>query len=234
VGDYISVAQVALGALAALEYRDQTGKGQIVDLTMMEAVAATLNPLYMDYALNHREPEPFGYRSARYAPYGAYPCRGDDAWCVIAVETEEEWQAFQKAIGEPGWVFDPKFATTEGRIENREELDANIAMWTEENTKQQVMHFLQRDGVPAGAVQSAEDLFNDYHLRKRGHVVEVHHPAPWGTYEGYGTSARFAVTPANDAAPAPELGQHNGEVFGGLLGLSSKEIQRLQDARVIC
>jgi benzylsuccinate CoA-transferase BbsF subunit len=95
VADYISSSSVTMASMAAIERRDRTGKGQIIDLNMLEALAAMFNPTYMDYLLNKRTPQPVGYRSARYAPHGAYPCRGDDAWCVIAVETEEEWKAFQ-------------------------------------------------------------------------------------------------------------------------------------------
>jgi benzylsuccinate CoA-transferase BbsF subunit len=200
---------------------------------MLEALAATLNPFYMDYIVNRRAPLPPGYQSARYAPYGAYPCRGDDAWCVIAVETEEEWKAFQKAVGEPGWAFEEKFQTKAGRIAHREELDANIATWTREYTKHQVTHFLQRDGIPAGAVQSAEDLFYDYHLRKRGHIIELRNSEPWGTYETYGAPARFSLTPAVDAVPVPDLGQHNRDVFQGLLGLSEAEYDRLVEEKAI-
>ena len=227
VADYISSSSVTMASMAAVEYRDRTGKGQIVELNMLEALASTLNPFYMDYLINKRDPAPLGYRSARYAPYGGYPCRGVDEWCVIAVETEDEWKAFQKAIGEPGWVSDPKFQSRAGRIEHREELDANIATWTREYTKHQVMHFLQRDGVPAGSIQSAEDVFYDYHLRTRGHMVEVANPAPWGTFELYGAPMRFSATPARDTAPTPDLGQHNEEIFKGLLGLSPEEYQQL-------
>ena len=233
VGDYVSCTSAVLAVMAALEYRDRTGKGQILDLNMLEALAATLNPFYMDYIVNKHTPEPFGYRSTRYAPYGGYPCRGEDEWCVIAVETEEEWKAFQKAIGEPGWAFDPRFQSKAGRTEHREELDANISTWTKEYTRHQVMHFLQRDGVPAGSIQSAEDLYYDYHLRKRGHIVEVWNPAPWGTFDLYGTSARMSGTPVRDTAPTPDLGQHNEEVFKGLWGLPDAEYERLVKAKGI-
>jgi formyl-CoA transferase len=118
-------------------------------------------------------------------------------------------------------------------MEHRDELDAHISAWTKEYTKHQVMHFLQRDDIPAGAVQSSEDLFYDYHLRKRGHIVEVANPAPWGTFDLYGAPMRFSATPAQDTVPTPTLGQHNVEVFQGLLGLSPQDYGRLVEAKVI-
>ncbi len=233
LADNVSAATLAFVTLTALEHRDRTGEGQQVQVVLLETLASMLNAAFIDRAVNHREPQPQGYASARYAPYGSYPCRGDNAWCVIAVETDDEWRAFQKAVGGPGWVMEARFQTKEGRIDHRQDLDAFIATWTAEYTPRQVMHFLQRDGVPTGMVQNAEDLFYDYHLRARGHIVEVRNPKPWGTFEYQGAPWVFPATPALADIPAPALGQHSEEVFCGLLGMSADEYRRLQQANVI-
>ncbi len=232
VADNVSGATVMLAVTAALHHRDRTGQGQYIDVLLLEGLAAMLDPFLMEAQLNGREAMPRGYQSNRYAPYGCYPCRGDDAWCVVAVETEEEWKAFQKAVGEPGWALDAAFQTREGRIARKRDLDAHITTWTKEYTARQVMHFLQIAGVPAGVVQNAEDLYYDYHLRKRGHLVDVTNP-PWGTYEFWGVPWLFSGTPGDASVSPPALGQNNEEVFRGLMGMSAEEFKRNQESKVI-
>ncbi|MSQ15590.1 MAG: hypothetical protein EXR50_06985 [Dehalococcoidia bacterium] len=135
----------------------------------------------MEYFVSGRKQEPHGYQSPRYAPFGCYRCRGYEAWCVISCEAEAEWKALVNVMGGPAWADGEKFGSKAARIESRAELDRLISEWAEQYTPRQVMHFLQRAGVPAGMAQNAEDLSYDYYVRARSHIVSVDHPAPWGT-----------------------------------------------------
>ena len=233
VADYVSAAELGLAVLSSVEYRARTGEGQFIELSMQEGLAHMLAPQSLEYTINKREPQPKGYQSTRYAPNGAYACLGDDQWCVISVETDEEWAAFQAAAGEPGWALEERFQTKAGRIENRAALDAAISTWTAEYTPRQVMHFLQKAGVPAGMVQSSEDLFYDYHLIRRGHIVEVNHPEPWGPFAHQGLPWQFSDTPADAAIPAPKLGEHTDEVLSQILGMDAREIAALKELKVL-
>ncbi len=95
------------------------------------------------------------------------------------------------------------------------------------------MRLLQREGVRAGAIQNAEDVFNDPHLRARGHIVTTPNPAGGAPLEVEGMTARFSGSVCHDDAPAPQIGEHNAAVFGGLLGLTAEKIKELEEAKVI-
>jgi benzylsuccinate CoA-transferase BbsF subunit len=108
------------------------------------------------------------------APYGCYPCKGEDRWCVIAAETEAQWAALARVVGKE--LTDPRFATNADRLKNREALDGIITVWTGNRDAFSVRDELQRAGVPAGAVQTGEDVVNDPQLKERGFIVAVENP----------------------------------------------------------
>ena len=150
VPDYLSAAFASVALLAALRHRDRTGRGQLIELSQVDTTAYVLGTEYLDYFVNGHVSGPLGNGHRYLAPHGAYHCRGDDAWCAIAVGSEEEWQALCGALGSPQWTREEKYATTEERLAHREELDRHIEEWTTDHTPHQVMHILQRAGVPAG------------------------------------------------------------------------------------
>jgi len=102
--DHMASKQAVLAALAALDYRRRTGRGQFIDLSQIEVAAAMVGEAYLDYAINGRVAKPVGNRSSYAAPYGCYRCKGNDQWCAISVYTGEEWLAFCDAIGNPEWT----------------------------------------------------------------------------------------------------------------------------------
>ncbi|MQG20827.1 MAG: CoA transferase [SAR202 cluster bacterium] len=233
VADYVCAATLDLAILSAIEFRDRTGKGQFIDMIQLESLGHTLGPIYMDHMLNGRNIQPRGYQDDRFAPHGAYPCRGEDNWCVISCETEEEWGTFVNAIGSPGWANEERFSSKETRKRNKDALDALISDWTREYTRHQVMHILQQSGVPAGVIQDAEDLFYDYHLRARGHIVTPQHANPWGPFEHQGAPVKFSKTPSDGSLPTPFQGEHTNEVFSEILGLSPSELKRLTEQKIL-
>ncbi len=230
--DYVVAAQSASATIAALLYREQTGKGQHIDLSQAEVGACLLGPVYMDYLINGRNTLPQGNRHRQFAPYNCYRCRGDDSWCVIAVFNEDEWQCFCEALDHPPWTADPKFKDIEGRLKNAEELDKNIERWTQQYTPHQVMRVLQGFGVAAGAVQNGEDLYHDLQLRASGFLTEQELPGV-GRLTYPAVPVHFSETPVDALSKAPFLGEHNDYVYGELLGLSSEEINTLVEEKVI-
>jgi benzylsuccinate CoA-transferase BbsF subunit len=123
-----------------------------------------IGPAYLDYLIHSREPAPQGNFSAEAAPHGCYRCKGDDRWCVIAVETQDEWVRFCEVVDHREWLTDPRFADRDARVANRGALDAAVETWTAKYSPHQAMVLLQRDGIAAGVVQTAEDLYRDPHL----------------------------------------------------------------------
>jgi len=223
--DFIDWNYMLLSILAALEYRERTGKGQYIDQSQFESALHFLAPALLDYAVNGRIATRIGNRDPHFAPHGAYRCRGDDRWCVIAITSDEEWQAFARVIGEV-WAKDTRFRTVLGRKQNEDELDRLVEVWTQNRSAEEVMTLLQGAGVPAAVVQNSEDLFNDPQLEHRGHFAVLDHPEI-GPYRITSAAFRLSKCPNNPRSPAPLFGEHNEYVLREFLGMSADEIADL-------
>ncbi|MBI4522720.1 MAG: CoA transferase [Deltaproteobacteria bacterium] len=233
--DRVAAVTMTLGVLAALEYQQRSGRGQFIEAAMLEAQGAMMGPAILDYTVNGREWDAMGYREILgepYAPYGCYPCRGEDNWIIIACASDEEWQRMVGLIGKTSWAADERFATKLGRKENRDELDRQVAEWTRKWTQRQTFRRLQEAGIATGIPMSGEDLYYDIHLRERGHIVEVEEP-PWGRVTHHGLPAIPSLSAARAAKPAPWIGANNDHVFGEILGLSKEKIEELKNAGAI-
>ena len=233
--DRVGAITMALGVAAAVEHQERTGEGQFIEAAMLEAQGAMMGPAILDYTVNDNEWETLGYREILgdpYAPYGCYPCAGNDDWIIIACETDEEWKAMAGVIGAGSWAEDARFADREGRRRHREELDEKLTKWTRTQTARQAFRRLQQAGVAAGIPMSGEDLYYDPHLRERGHIVEMDEP-PWGRVGHHGIPGIPSRSKASAAMPAPWIGAHNAYVLGEVLGLSEEEIAALEEAEAI-
>ncbi len=230
--DYVAPSYGALAILAALHYRAQTGKGQYIDISQAETAASMLGPAFLELLINDREPEPQGNFSPLAAPHGCYRCRGDDRWCVISVETQEEWVRFYEIAGHREWAADPRFVDLPARLANRKELDTLVESWTAQHTPHQVMLILQRDGIAAGVVQTAEDLYRDPHLRERGCARDVYLPQV-GWVTRVGPSVRLAASDVCRDEIAHSAGEDNEAVFGELLEMSSAQLKDLTAREVL-
>jgi benzylsuccinate CoA-transferase BbsF subunit len=231
-GDFVSGGKAAAAILAALLYRAQTGKGQYIELSQIEATASVLGPAYLDYFVNNRITPARGNRHPQFAPYNCYPCKDADSWCVIAIFNEEEWHKFCQVLDHPSWTRDSKFQDMESRLKNVDELDQNIERWTRQYSSHQVMRTLQYFGLAAGAVQTAEDLYYDLQLRERGYMIEQDLPR-LGNITFAGVPLRLSAGQAPYSRQASVLGEHNDYVYRQLLELSQEEIRRLEDTEVI-
>ena len=229
--DFVLPMFVASIIMSALLYRRRTGKGQHIDLSQYQAIASVLGPTLMDCMTNGRSQTRTGGRSATAAPHGVYRCQGDDRWCVIAVSTDDEWDALCRVMGRPAWTLEARFQTLTGRLQHVETLDRLLGEWTAQHTPEDIMHRLQNAGVAAGVVQNAQDLLeHDPQLRHRGHYRLLHHPVTGATLY-MGPAFTLSDTPAT-LRPAPCLGQHNAEVYGQLLGMSDADIAQYTEEQV--
>jgi crotonobetainyl-CoA:carnitine CoA-transferase CaiB-like acyl-CoA transferase len=157
---------------------------------------------------------------------------GHEAWCVISCITDAQWRALATLIGGEALADEPGLTTATARWDRHDELDDRISAWTREQTSYQVMRQLQAVGVPAGVVQTAEDLWRDVQLRAREYMVTMAHP-DLGMIEHPGMTVRLHATPGHIQRLAGPLGAENDAVFRGLLGLSTDELARLVQAGVI-
>lgn len=165
-----------IALLAALDYRQRTGKGQYLDVSQYECGIQFLAPVMLDYTVNGREFQRMGNRSPCAAPHGIYRCRGEDRWCAITVSSDEEWDSFCKVIGNPKWTTDFSFATLLDRKRNEEELDRMVEEWTIKHSAEEIMTWMQYAGVPAGVVATGEDVWNDPQLTHYKEFYELEHP----------------------------------------------------------
>jgi crotonobetainyl-CoA:carnitine CoA-transferase CaiB-like acyl-CoA transferase len=225
--DHISGLYAALAALAALRRRDKTGQGAYVEISELEAACSLLGPTLLDYAVNGRAAEPAGNRAewGKAAPHGCYRCKGEERWCVIAAFSEEEWQSLCKIMGQPQLALQDKFSCLRSRLEHAEEMDGLIETWTANYTPGEVMEVLQSAGVPAAAVNDAQDLAGDPQLKERGFFIEMEHPV-LGLTRADGNPIRMSKTHAEYRKAAPLPGEDNRRVFVDILGMDEDKFKR--------
>ena len=228
--DFLVPHFAAAALIAALDHRQRTGEGQNIDFGQLEAALHATETMLLDYTVNGREQEALGARHPEYAPHGTYRCaaRGadDDRWIAIACTTDEEWRALTAVAGHPEWAADARFGTRFDRLSNQDQLDALIGGWTRNQQAEALMRTLQAAGVPAGVVQTPEDLRNDPQLGHRGHFWMLDHPT-MGRRAYDGPSFRLSETPARLHKAAPLLGEDNEYVWKNVAGLGDEEYVEL-------
>ena len=221
----------AFAVLAALHYRQRTGKGQFIDLAQYESTLSLLGTSVLQYTMLGRVPGQGGNRSSVASPHGVYRCAGSDRWCAIAVSTDAEWRGLRAAIGSPSWSAEPRFQALAGRKAHEDELDRLLEQWTSEYPAYEVMERLQHHGVPAGVVQDIRDLLeNDSSFRRR-HVRFINQPDR-GNMTVHGETIRISgLEPRVERSPM--LMEHNDHVLVEILGMDRAEIDELNTEGVI-
>ena len=223
LGDAAAGVNGALAVVMALRHRRRTGKGQLIELAQAENFVPYLGEAVMDYTMNRRVRDTIGNRHPSAAPHGVYRCRGDDRWVTIVVGSDRQWQGLCRAIGNPAWCGDPRFATGIGRWKNQDEMDVSIEEWTRERSPDEAMRLLQAEGVPAGAVLDDRDLYNDPQINGFGFFKELTH-ADAGTHKYPGIMWSASETPNEIRTPPVRLGEHNEYVYQELLAMSAGDI----------
>jgi benzylsuccinate CoA-transferase BbsF subunit len=217
---------IATAIVAALDYKRRTGKGQYIDASMIEVCVHQITPALLDWEANRHLQTRNGNRIAYAAPHGIFPCQGDDRWCAIAVFTDDEWEAFCHAIGDPPWTKEPRFATLNSRKENEDPLEELVAEWTGQHSAEEVMQIMQAAGVPAGVVQTVQDLLeHDPQLKEREFLVPLKHPV-MGVF-GHPTPLYKLLKTKAQVRTSPCLGEHTEYVCTEFLGMSHDEFVEL-------
>ena len=230
----------ALAIMAAVYYRNRTGKGQYIDQAQYQPGLMLTGTTILDNSSNGRRATRTGNRSQGLpgAPHGIYRCAGVDEWIAIAVVTDEEWRSLCAVMGNPSWSQAPELATMEGRLRLQDDLDRNMEEWTKTQQKYDLMYQLQASRVRAGAVQSPEDKFErDPQLKEQDFFVHLDHSEIGVMPFTRHITAKLSRTPAHPGGPvhrgAPCVGEDNASVYEELLGLSPVEVQSYAEERVI-
>jgi formyl-CoA transferase len=226
IGDSLAATFACLGALSALHSREQTGRGQVVDSAIYESVLAMMESLITEYDKTGYVRERTGAILPKIAPSNVYPTRDGDM-VLIGANQDTVFGRLTEAMGEPALAQDPKFSTHVARGSHQEEIDARVAKWTATLTADDLLARLDEAGVPAGRIYRAPDMIADPHFQAREAIVEVE-TERFGKLKMQNAFPRLSRTPSGIRSPAPSVvGQHNAEIYGGLLGLGEAEIAEL-------
>jgi crotonobetainyl-CoA:carnitine CoA-transferase CaiB-like acyl-CoA transferase len=224
--DHLAGRLCAAAAVAGLIRRERTGTGGHAEVAQIEAVTGLLGDLLLKAAIEPGSVGPRGNKSDRGAPWGPYPCAGTQQWCAVSVRDDGDWRALQQAMGAPEWAADERLATTEGRLANRDALDARFSEWTLQQDKHDLTALLQARGIPAGPMLTGGEQIDDPHLVARGYprALEQQDQGPM-LFEG----PSFRATGMADIQlfQAPRLGEHTRDICRELLGMADAEIDSL-------
>ncbi|MGE3075764.1 MAG: CaiB/BaiF CoA transferase family protein [Dehalococcoidia bacterium] len=233
--DYVvNPGHTVTAMLAALRYRNRTGKGQCVELPQLESVVNTLGTAVAENLVNGTNPSRTGNRHPAYSPHGAFRCADDpessdsqERWLVIACRSDAEWSGAAGVLGHPEAATDPRFATVADRKANEDDLEAAISGWVRERPATELCEALQAAHIPAGVVQNAQDMLDrDQHMKARGYYRYVDHPEA-GREAHDGPAAVLSETPGDTPGPAPLLGEHTLDICERVIGLNMDEVADL-------
>jgi formyl-CoA transferase len=231
IGDTLTATYGAMGVLAALHVRDRTGQGQVIDASLYESVLQVMEGLVPEYDRMGLIRQRSGSFLPGIAPSNVYTCRDGDF--MIGANKDSLWKRLATAMGRPELGDDPRYATHPARGTNQIELDALINDWTRTLTIDEVDALMIAHSIPAGRVYRAPDMLADPHFKAREAIIEVE-TERFGPLKMQGTFPKLSATPSNVRRAAPSVvGQHNAEVYGGLLGLDPAELARLTAAGAI-
>ena len=232
--DPTAAGHAFVALLAALEYRDRTGRGQFIDLAQGEATLQRAAQPLMDWLLNRRDAGPQGNRNSAMAPHGVYPALGEDSWLAIVVRSDQEWSALCQLAPH---LEQPEWATMRGRLHDQDALDDAVSTWTRNHEAMELAIQLQAVGVPAFPMMDPTALLidDDYAALSNANIdlsAEAVAPLRGGALYT-GAPWKMQRTPAALVRPIPNRGEHDDEIYGDLLGLDEAARTELRDAGVI-
>jgi len=231
LGDSLAATYAALGTLVALHNRERTGKGQIVDSAIYEAVLAMMESLLPEWQLGGYERGRTGSVLPNVAPSNVYPT-ADGEMILIAGNQDTVFRRLAEVMGMPELADDERYATHGARGERMEELDQLIAEWTVTKQADDLLELMSSGGVPAGRIFRAKDMFADPHFAARNAIVTLPHPV-LGDFPMQNVFPKLSETPGKVRSVGPELGQHNEEIYTRLLGIDEDTVSSLRSAGVI-
>lgn len=231
IGDSLTATYGCMGVLAALHVRERTGKGQVVDTALYEAVLQVMESVIPEYDRMGIIRERSGSYLKGIAPSNVYRC--SDGEFMIGGNGDAIFARLAQAMGQPELATDPRYATHIARGMNQIELDQRINDWTGLHTIAEVEAAMIRHSVPAGKVYRAPEMLEDPHFQARKAIIEVE-TERFGRLKMQNAVPKMSATPSGVRSPAPSIvGQHNAEIYGGLLGLTNVEMESLKAAGAI-
>ncbi len=231
IGDSLTSVFGLIGGLVALHHRHNTGRGQMVDIGIYEAVLSLMESMIPEFQFAGEVRERTGSILPNVAPSNIYPT-STGGFFVIAANADNIFGRLCQAMGRPELAGDERYATHKARGERQAELDEMISQWTVNYTAAELQAMMDRHGVPAGLIFTPREMLQDPHFQARKAIIDVADKA-FGSIKMQNVFPFLSESPGGVAWTGPELGEHNEAVFAGVLGLGAKELDELRQEGVI-
>ena len=226
VGDLVPAMQSVIGILAACWRAGRTGRGQFVDVGMVDAVLSICERTIYQRSYTNVIAGPEGNGHPLSCPFGMYPAK--DGYVAIGIPRDDFFALFVELIGQPELGTDPRYQKNDERVHRRSEVEAIVEAWTSVRTKAEIADVLGGK-VPFGPIQTSEDIMASDHTRARGMVTQLEHPGTDKMFEFVDTAIKMADTPGGARKRAPLAGEHNTQILSDF-GFGSDEIVALNNS----
>lgn len=230
LGDLNAATHAAFAIMAALWYRERTGKGQYIDISMQEAMVSILEGAVVRWTIGNELLTPIGSHNTNESPMAAYRCK--DGYIVICTVGNEHWARFCRAIEKPEWLNDPRYLNKGMRWARKYELQKEIEAITLKCTVKEVGEMMDKERVANSPILNIKQVIEDPHLKARGYFVEIEHPII-GKAKIPGVPFKLSETPGAVEFCSPLVGEHNEMILGKYLGITNDEVSKLKKEGVL-
>lgn len=231
LSDVMTGLYSAIGILAALQHREKTGRGQLVDTSLLDCTVAGMTNIAQYYLTSGKPAPRLGNAHSTIVPYQAFETK--DGHVILAIGNDRQFQRFCTFVNKEGWAQDKDFATNSARVENRDKLVPQIAAIIKKNSTDYWVKNLYDADVPVGPVNDMQQVFGMEQLKANNMEIEMHHNSAGAPVHLVGSPLNFSQTAPSYRHAPPTLGQHTEEVLRDLLGKSDEQIKNLKDSKVV-
>ena len=230
LGDILGGLHVTIGILAAVNARTITGKGQRVDVSLMDSMIAATENTALKYIETGNIPAPMGNRYAAVSPYDSFTCKGGKV--IIAAGNQKLYEKLcNEVLERPDMITDPRFVDMPGRLANQDAIAEVIEERIKDLTPNEAAELVLAHGIPAGPIMNIKEILDDPHVKEREMFVEMDHPT-LGKVTVNGCAIKLMDTKPSVRTPAPQLGQNNRDIFEGVLGMTEEQFNTLHEKQV--
>lgn len=231
IADILAALNACIGILSALKYREATGEGQKIDVSLVDSVVFAMETLNQIYIVEKRIPKRQGNRYEFIYPYDSF--KAQDDWFVLGVGNNTIWERFCKVINKESLINDERFNSNDKRVKNYSEIKKMVEEWASDKKVNEIVSILLANRIPCAPIYSVDQVVNDPHIANdREMFLEVKHPT-LGKVKLGGNPIKLSKTKPTIRQAPPLLGQHTEDVLNNLLGLSKEEIEKLREEGVI-
>ena len=230
ISDITAALFTTIGILSALHHRNNTGKGQLVDVAMLDSLVAVLENAIVRYFATDEIPQPLGSRHPAITPFEAF--ESADGHIIIAIGNDTLWAKFCEHVDQKNLISDPRFSSNAERTTNHSELYPILSEIMRQRTTDEWIDALEKIGVPCGPINTIDKVVNHPQIQAREMITQVMHQVT-GAVEVPGVPIKLSDTPGHVDTPAPSLGEHTTEILTDVLKMSSDEVEQLRQEGII-